>query len=640
METCLANTGISVFASTGIGLALIAFTVLLWRISLKRKIHFVLHAVVAVVFLCTISVSPKQASAAPVCPSAAKPDTSTGVKGASQVFNVLANDTPSAGSTFVLSSLRLGLVSGHVLGASISVDQKTVTSPTEGVYNAQNNGTIQFTPDPNFVNTATGVVYYIEDTAGKTASSTYIPTVVESIGQCDPANSLRLASYTGISSGFNDGDILTSPIASHQVDWLDVAGGSSGSKVVGIGTLTHGGSSIYTFTSNNSGATWVMHPMPNTFTPKYIASSADGTKLLAVGTDYDGGLDEWTTYIYKSTDSGLTWNTQTINPGYPVNALASSADGTKLALAGVSSVHTSSDSGATWSAHAVGTSFESSAIASSADGSKLAVLGADDDGNVLTPSPTVYTSSNSGVSWTPNAIGANFLTTSIASSADGTKLVIGGSDYDGGVGDYIPFVYTSTDSGTSWVSQLIVSGFQPTSVTSSSNGDLLAMAGTVTGATSTSSVYTSSDSGYNWTEHANVAALDPQIYGTASGSNLVAVGRVVDWSDIHTTQVGTSSNGGTSWATSALVSQMFIASQVDLDPSTAGQQLTIDKTSTNGWTATYDTATDTLTYSISNSTLATSTSLDITYTIATGSTGCPITIVPGTINWSVSSGAG
>ena len=76
------------------------------------------------------------------------------------------------------------------------------------------------------------------------------------------------------------------------------------------------------YTSTNSGANWISNAAPSQF--RYsLASSADGTKLVAATTDGP---------VFTSTDSGTTWQ-----PSYAPNtywiSVASSADGTKLAAA-------------------------------------------------------------------------------------------------------------------------------------------------------------------------------------------------------------------------------------------------------------------------------------------------------------------
>lgn len=67
-----------------------------------------------------------------------------------------------------------------------------------------------------------------------------------------------------------------------------------------------------------AGAVWTARDSDRNW--KAIASSADGTKLVAV---------ERLEQIYTSTDSGLSWTAQDSNRNW--RGIASSADGTKLA---------------------------------------------------------------------------------------------------------------------------------------------------------------------------------------------------------------------------------------------------------------------------------------------------------------------
>jgi photosystem II stability/assembly factor-like uncharacterized protein len=77
-----------------------------------------------------------------------------------------------------------------------------------------------------------------------------------------------------------------------------------------------------------------------------VASSSDGTKLIAAAPDY----------ICTSSDSGATWTqTQTGSPSQQHwTSVASSSDGTKLVAVTDEefrtggAIYTSSDSGATW----------------------------------------------------------------------------------------------------------------------------------------------------------------------------------------------------------------------------------------------------------------------------------------------------
>ena len=88
-------------------------------------------------------------------------------------------------------------------------------------------------------------------------------------------------------------------------------------------------------------------------------------------------------------------------------------------------------------------------LALSADGKKLAVA----DGAQTSPG-LIYTSTNSGVTVTPTTSPA-YRWTSIASSADGTKLVAAGLNLSTGGG----VVYASTNSGTTWVSNGVAGSY-------------------------------------------------------------------------------------------------------------------------------------------------------------------------------------
>src|SRR5262249_8116920 len=113
-----------------------------------------------------------------------------------------------------------------------------------------------------------------------------------------------------------------------------IASSADGSKVI----LGSGG----IFLSGDSGATWQPTVITNAITG--VASSADGTNLVAVGYDNNGGI------IFHSGDSGATWSQLNLPPGYATNyatSVASSADGRKLVAAGYK-IYSSTNYGATW----------------------------------------------------------------------------------------------------------------------------------------------------------------------------------------------------------------------------------------------------------------------------------------------------
>jgi photosystem II stability/assembly factor-like uncharacterized protein len=218
------------------------------------------------------------------------------------------------------------------------------------------------------------------------------------------------ADGTKLAAVVNNGQIYTSsdsgvtwiPQNSGARFWTAIASSADGTKLV----ATASGDQIYT--SPDSGVTWTAqnsgsHPWES------VASSADGTRLVA------GALG---TQIYTSTDSGVTWIPQ--NSGAKNwMAIASSADGVHLTAITADlteqGVSTSVDSGVTWSYTRMVSAWAD--VASSADGSRL----------VLAGYGGVSTSNDFGVSWTVLQPGTQNWS-AVASSADGARFVTAASD--------------------------------------------------------------------------------------------------------------------------------------------------------------------------------------------------------------------
>ena len=196
-----------------------------------------------------------------------------------------------------------------------------------------------------------------------------------------------------------------------------------------------------------------------------ITSSADGTKLAAAvwqsptfGVS-NGSFGD----IYTSTDGGVTWTDRTTAGTRGWQSITSSADGTKLAATvdcgSVASpgycytggdIYTSTNSGATWTNDTTGTGASGwfwGPITSSFDGTKLAAAS---QGDINGNNAYVYTSTNSGATWTQRSPATNvyFDWNSITSSADGTKLAVA-ADFNSNTGDCSSGcdIYTSTDGG-------------------------------------------------------------------------------------------------------------------------------------------------------------------------------------------------
>lgn len=126
------------------------------------------------------------------------------------------------------------------------------------------------------------------------------------------------------------------------------------------------------------------------------------------------------------------------------------------------------------------------AVAASADGDTL----------VLTERPNglIYTSTNSGINWTPNSLPDVFWV-SAAMSADGSKLFAAAS-YEGNPDNF----YTSTNGGLNWSSNDVTADW--TRIVSSADGARLV------GIAQPNWVYQSSDSGVTWTSNTLPIATD------------------------------------------------------------------------------------------------------------------------------------
>jgi photosystem II stability/assembly factor-like uncharacterized protein len=106
-------------------------------------------------------------------------------------------------------------------------------------------------------------------------------------------------------------------------------------------------------------------------------------------------------------------------------SIAPSSDGTKVVAVGNSQIYTSTDSGVSWTARDSSRNWYS--VASSADGNKLVAV---------VYGGQIFTSTNSGASWTARDSTRDWCT--VASSSDGNKLIAAVNSLSGRI-------YTSTD---------------------------------------------------------------------------------------------------------------------------------------------------------------------------------------------------
>ena len=279
--------------------------------------------------------------------------------------------------------------------------------------------------------------------------------------------------------------------------------------------------------------TWTQTGLPNSQW-RCFASSADGTTLVAEpGYSYQNA-------IFVSTNGGLAWKTNNaptfIMPGFgpfPISfiSIASSADGTKLAGASVGGIIcTSTNSGTTWTTNNAPSAAWYS-MTSSSDGTKLAVA-AGGGGNSAGP---IYISTNSGAIWLPTSAPSNSWR-SIASSADGTKLLAGT--------EFSAIPYVSTNSGTTWIPTTLPTTKQWGAVACSADGKKMAAAYTADGSFIPGHMFTSVDSGTTWESNRLATGFWEAIAMSSDGNKIVLVS--------EDSVVFTSTNFGVNWESNTI----------------------------------------------------------------------------------------
>jgi photosystem II stability/assembly factor-like uncharacterized protein len=284
--------------------------------------------------------------------------------------------------------------------------------------------------------------------------------------------------------------------ASTNISWSTIASSADGTKLV---AAAYSGNGIWV--STNSGATWTVTSAPHTNDWIAIASSADGTRLAAA--------DGYFGVIYTSADSGTTWTMNNV-PNLGWHAIALSADGTKLVASATGGfIYTSADSGTTWISNSLPVTF-AVWVASSADGIRLVTVA--NEGYI-------FTSTNTGTTWQSAIAALNASLCCVASSADGSKLVTGGGDVN------CIFILTSTNSGATWNSNSVpdMNYMHWQSFASSADGNtLVAVAGfNLVSAYGEGVIFISTNSGATWIQADAPVRSWTCVASSADGSKLV-----------------------------------------------------------------------------------------------------------------------
>ena len=234
-------------------------------------------------------------------------------------------------------------------------------------------------------------------------------------------------------------------------DWVSIASSSDGTKWVAVNENSFYGNKV--LRSTDSGATWTELGL-NTSVHK-IASSSDGTKL-AVTTD---------NHIWTSADSGNNWTEQTNSPS-GLYEIASSSDGSKLVACKWNGyICTSDDYGVSWVQR-----YESKGWVSIAMSSNGQIIYATDRGYI-------YKSIDGGATWDNLGTSGTWY---LATSANGLIVLASG-------------LKISTDGGLNWSTKLSELGENWKGVAVSSDGSVMAAV-----TYGNQRIYTSIDGGVTW----------------------------------------------------------------------------------------------------------------------------------------------
>jgi photosystem II stability/assembly factor-like uncharacterized protein len=291
--------------------------------------------------------------------------------------------------------------------------------------------------------------------------------------------------------------------------WNSVSCSADGAKLAVVSGPVSGSPAVV-YMSADSGLTWRPGTLTN-YSFSCVASSADGTKLAVAGTGaYSDG------YIYTSADSGTNW-TKTMAPLTNWSCIGSSADGTRLVAGGspvigafgigsqsAAPLHVSTDSGTNWTAitNLPSGTGAGKPIISAANGTKWAAIGGD----------AIYTSTNGGTVWRSNNVPFQTYNAVASASADGTKLMA--AVFNGG-GFFI-----STDWGSTWASNSSPAWGSP-ALASSADGTKLVVADS-SGYPSGGLIYTSTNGGTTWLTATAGSNFWNAVASSADGSKLVA----------------------------------------------------------------------------------------------------------------------
>jgi hypothetical protein len=327
--------------------------------------------------------------------------------------------------------------------------------------------------------------------------------------------------------------------------WLDSSAGNANWLSLAAsadGTLMYAAGSAGVFTSSDAGHTWSGNVVPTTQW-NAVATSADGQTVLAVAT-----LSAKPIQISTNAGASSTWNNVAGSSSYYWVDVACSADAKKIIVSRQSSlVYT--NNGATWTS--IGASGNNwGVVAYAGNGGNYAAGTSSGTSSVFTKA----TAGTTGVTLTNQSLPV----TGLVISADGTKLAA--CVNPGGI-------YTSTNSGVSWTN---TSAPWTTWGCLTASADCTRLVAGVSGGL----IYASANFGGNWTP---LAGSSNQVWSavtaSADGSKLAgavnsATGQI--YYSAAAAQSTTSTNGTLTGSQSSAVELQYIGNNQFMPVSTAG----------------------------------------------------------------------
>ena len=298
------------------------------------------------------------------------------------------------------------------------------------------------------------------------------------------------------------------------------------------------------------------------------AAMAAGLGVMAPGAGSAQAINNAQPDYFVYTALGWTWTLHDfteVEPSGSWTDLASSADGTRLIVVNGGSLWTSSDSGLTWSARTPAGTGPWETVISSADGAHLLAF---NGANQL------WASSDGGVSWTQRNTSLPPGFVEIISSSSGAVLA---GRVLTGTGNVL---YISSDGGTTW--QRLTGPEAPYW-----NGTAISGDGTTLFVAAPGELLVSTDGGLTWAQR--------PFSGMGSTSRIISSPDGSRLSMANGTQLYTSADGGLTWAQRDLSSGAWSAMAFSADGGTMTAMTTmgqvyISDDSGSTWSARYQTS--------------------------------------------------